>query len=64
MALVIKWTPQANDGLQKVIAYLELEWTLKEILQLEKKINQILNQIAVNPELFPKSELKLHFAKQ
>lgn len=63
MALVIQWTPQANKGLQKVVDYLEQKWTSKEILQLEKKITQVLKQIAVNPELFPKSEMKTSLHK-
>lgn len=36
--------------------YLEAEWTIKEILQLETKIKSTLNKIISNPELFPKSE--------
>lgn len=56
MALEIKWTPQADNGLERVIKYLEAEWTVTEILQLEKKIKQITKQISLNPELFPKSE--------
>ncbi len=55
MALEIKWTPQADKGLEKVIQYLEAEWTLKEILKLEKKIKQVTKQITLNPEQFPKS---------
>lgn len=57
MALEIKWTPQAIKGLEKVMMYLEAEWTKKEILQLEKKINQVTNQISLSPDLFPKSEI-------
>lgn len=56
MALIVKWTFQAEKGLYEIIEYLEKEWTLKEILQLEKKINQVINQIVLNPELYPKSE--------
>lgn len=56
MALIIKWTLQAVKGLDGVIEYLEREWTIKEILQLERKIKQVTNQIRLNPELYPKSE--------
>ena len=56
MALEIKWTLQADKGLERVIKYLEAEWTVREILQLEKKIKQVTKQISLNPELFPKSE--------
>jgi plasmid stabilization system protein ParE len=56
MALVVKWTLQANKGLAKVIAYLEAEWTFREIIQLEKNIIQVINQIVLFPDLYPKSE--------
>ena len=56
MALEIKWTKQANKGLDIVLEYLEEEWTSKEILQLEYKIKSVLNKIILSPELFPKSE--------
>ena len=56
MALKIKWTPQADNGLAIVIEYLEAEWTLREILQLEENINQVANQISLFPDLYPKSE--------
>ena len=56
MALKIKWTPQADKGLAMVIEYLEAEWTLREILQLEENINQVANQISLFPDLYPKSE--------
>lgn len=29
MALEIKWTPQADNGLAIVIEYLEAEWTFR-----------------------------------
>ena len=56
MALNIKWTTQADKGLNKVIEYLEQEWTFREILNLEENIKQVTNQISVFPNLFPKSE--------
>ena len=37
MALDIWWTPQAEKGLQNVIAYLEIHWTTKDIIELEQK---------------------------
>jgi hypothetical protein len=56
MALEIKWTPQADNGLAIVIEYLEAEWTFREILQLEENINQVINQISHFLDLYPKSE--------
>jgi plasmid stabilization system protein ParE len=55
MALKIKWTPQAEKGLDNVLFYLEQFWTIKEILQLEKNIKQVTSLIILYPELFPKS---------
>lgn len=63
MALEIKWTPQADKGLEKVIEYLEAEWTVREILELENKINQLTKQINLNPEQFPKSETYINLHK-
>lgn len=63
MALIIKWTPQAVKGLEIVIAYLELEWTAREILQLENNINKITDLIVLTPEIFPKSNLENHLHK-
>jgi len=56
MALKVKWTLQAHKGLAKVIAYLEAEWTFREILQLEKNIIQLTSQIVLFPDLYPKSK--------
>jgi hypothetical protein len=55
MALEIIWTHQADNGLQKVIDYLEQDWTPKEILKLAENINQVTNQIKFSPDLYPKS---------
>jgi plasmid stabilization system protein ParE len=56
MALAIKWTPQAEKGLDGTLLYLEKFWSIKEILQLEAKIKQVISLIILYPELFPKSE--------
>ncbi|MFH6965508.1 type II toxin-antitoxin system RelE/ParE family toxin [Flavobacterium sp. FlaQc-28] len=56
MALKFIWTSQAVKGFNKVVDYLEAKWTAKEILNLENKIQQVINQINLNPDQFPKSE--------
>nr|WP_315219808.1 type II toxin-antitoxin system RelE/ParE family toxin [uncultured Flavobacterium sp.] len=56
MTLKFIWTSQAVKGFNKVIDYLEAKWTTKEILNLENKIQQVINQINFNPEQFPKSK--------
>ena len=63
MALKIKWTPQAAKGLAIVIEYLEVEWTFREILQLEENIIQVTNQISLFPELYPKPETSKNLHK-
>ena len=45
MALKFIWTSQAVKGFNKVVDYLEAKWTKKEILNLENKIQQVINQI-------------------
>lgn len=64
MALKIYWTPQAEKGLEKVIEYLQENWTINEILRLEERILQVTRQIIVYPTLYPKSikYKKLHKA--
>ena len=56
MALTIKWTLQAEKGLDKVLNYLEEYWTIKEIHNLEAAVKRLLILIILNPELFPTSE--------
>ncbi len=53
MALKVIWTSQANKGLVKVINYLEINWTKKEILNLEYNINKLIERISKYPEICP-----------
>ncbi|MGB0837795.1 MAG: hypothetical protein ACPGRE_06815 [Flavobacteriaceae bacterium] len=46
MALKIVWTPQAERGLDKVLEYLEEEWTVMEILNLEQNLQDLLYRIS------------------
>ncbi|AEW86098.1 plasmid stabilization protein [Flavobacterium columnare NBRC 100251 = ATCC 23463] len=55
MALKIYWTLQAEKGLENVLDYLESNWTINEIIQLEENINQVIRQIIIHPKLFPNS---------
>lgn len=55
MALKIVWTPQAKNGLDKVIDYLEKEWTIMEILNLEQNIIDLLNRISKYPKICPQT---------
>jgi len=53
MALKIVCTPQADKGLDKILVYLEEEWTVKEILNLEQKTQSLLNRISKYPKICP-----------
>jgi plasmid stabilization system protein ParE len=55
MALKIIWTPKADEGLEKVIAYLEKEWTILEILNLEQNLKNLLDKISIYPKICPAS---------
>lgn len=55
MALEIFWTARAEKGLQKVVDYLEEEWTVNEILNLEKKLDELLERISKYPEICPRT---------
>ena len=53
MALKIVWTTQAEKGLDIVIEYLENDWTITEILNLEQKIQNLLYRISKYPKIYP-----------
>ena len=53
MALKIVWTTRAELGLETVINYLEKEWTVNEILQLEEQIEALLTRISKYPRICP-----------
>ncbi|PJB13491.1 MAG: hypothetical protein CO119_01300 [Flavobacteriales bacterium CG_4_9_14_3_um_filter_40_17] len=53
MALKIVWTPQGERGLDKVIEYLEEEWTINEILNLEQNLKDLLGRISKYPKICP-----------
>lgn len=53
MALKIVWTPQAERGLDKAIEYLEEEWTINEILNLEQNLQDLLTRISKYPKICP-----------
>ncbi|UOY06919.1 type II toxin-antitoxin system RelE/ParE family toxin [Muricauda sp. SCSIO 64092] len=55
MALNIKWTPQAEKGLDKVLEYLEENWTEKEVFNFEKKIGELTERISKYPKICPPS---------
>tara|TARA_R100001369_G_scaffold91734_1_gene133913 strand:+ start:109 stop:270 length:162 start_codon:yes stop_codon:yes gene_type:complete len=50
MALEIFWIETAKTGLQRVLEYLEENWTEKEIFKLEEKLKMVIQIIILNPE--------------
>lgn len=56
MALKIVWTPQADKGLTQVIDYLEKEWTVLEIRNLEENLKNLLILISQQPKICPASK--------
>ncbi|MDP5091838.1 MAG: type II toxin-antitoxin system RelE/ParE family toxin [Polaribacter sp.] len=51
MALKIFWTPKAEEGLDKVLEYLENNWTIIEILNLEENLKNLLSRISKYPKI-------------
>ncbi len=51
----IIWTDEALDNLADIIEYLELRWTKREIRNFSRLLDQQVNLIRSNPELFPTS---------
>jgi len=54
----ILWTDFAIDELQKVIEYLEINFSEKELKRLAQKIESTTELISQNPKLFSKSDKK------
>ena len=63
MEIKIVWTNGAEKGLSKTIEYLKSNWTKKEILRLEDNINQFIEQIKLQPNLYPKTARFKHLHK-
>ncbi len=55
MALAIEWTDTAEAQLDDIIAYLESNWTPKEIRQFFNKLEQGIATIASHPTQHKKS---------
>ena len=54
----IYWTENALNELSDTINYLEKNFTEKEIKKLAKQIENTIELISRNPNVFPKSEFK------
>jgi len=56
MALKIVWTLKAEESLTKTINYLDEEWTINEILQLEQNLQDFLERISKYPKIYPSAD--------
>lgn len=54
----IFWTDYALQELEQTIIYLEENWTEKELQNLASKIEETLELLSQNPNLFQRSEIK------
>ena len=54
----ILWTDFALNELEKTIEYLEENWTERELRNLAIEIEETLNLLSHNPNLFQKSDIK------
>lgn len=63
MALKVVWLPQALKGFDQVLDYLESEWTVNEILNLEQNINALIKRISKYPTICPPSQKHKYLRK-
>lgn len=59
----IIWSDEALSNLKNVIAYLEEQWTAKEISKFARLLDKQINLIKNNPFIFPKSETVKEYRK-
>lgn len=58
MALKIIWSKRAENGYDKIIQYLEEEWTDREIRNFIKETRQFLSLLERNPHLLEPSQVR------
>ena len=58
MALKIQWTKRAEKSFNRIVEYLEEEWSEASTKKFVQKTNKLLSQIAENPEICPAIEGK------
>ena len=58
MALKIVWSKQAENGYDKIMQYLEKEWTDREIRNFIKETRQFLSLFEKNPHLLEPSQVR------
>lgn len=55
MALVTRWSKEAEDTFNEIIEYLENNWTEKEVQSFVRKAHKVIGQIENNPYQFKAS---------
>ena len=63
MAYQIKWTLRAKESYDSNIAYLETEWTEREIKKFVNAVEEKLQLIAIFPELSVRTNKRKHIHK-
>ena len=58
MALVARWSKEAEDTFDDIIAYLTTNWTEKEIQNFVRKVHKVIVQIEKNPYQFKTSQVQ------
>lgn len=59
----IIWSIRAYNNLEKIIRYLEENWTVKEISAFSVELDRCIKIISQNPEAFPNSNVKPQLRK-
>ena len=59
----ISWTPTARRTYFKVLDYLAENWTKREVVNFINEVENLLNQITNNPEMFQASRKKKNVRK-
>jgi len=58
MALTVKWSKEAKETYENIIAYLKENWSDKEVIKFANKTTSILNVISHQPYIFKASNYK------
>ena len=58
MALKITWTTEAEESYDRIIEYLERNWTEREIRNFVQATQNILGQIVTRPKIYKASKKK------
>ena len=63
MAYKVIYSPLAKNSFEQNIAYLEKEWTLKEIKNFINKTSEVVELLKMDPYVFPLSEFDTNIRK-